>query len=526
MIKLIDKQRIIIMHTNERKSQREISRELNVDRKTIRRYLREYEKKKKKLLNNQEGKDNALLIEDICSRPNYNSSLRKKRKLTDEIISKIQFYLAENRQKRATGRSKQARAKIDIYEALLEDGHDIGYTTVCNAVRDIDREQKEAYIRQEYLPGEVAEFDWGQVKLIIAGKLVVFEMSAFTAAKSNYRFADIYYHQKTEAFLDTHVNFFEDVGGIYREIIYDNNRVVVAKFVGKNDKKPTDELLKLSIYYNFKFRFCNVGSPNEKGHVEKSVEFIRRKVFSKRDEFNSYEEARAYLQEELVKLNLRPQTLQNGKSAMDILALERPHLLPKPPRYDAARIAEPRVNKYSCVSVDTCYYSVPDSLVGQFVLAKIYADRIVCYHREVLVAEHKRLYGRNLWQIDIAHFTKTLAKKPGAIASSVALSQMEPKLLHIYRKYYQESEKSFIELIELIKKVGINKVEAAISELEKLNIKEVTTDKIVTICQRVDFPTDNKLIKHDCPIEKASKQTLHLYGQLLNKDKLSLMKVK
>ncbi len=35
MIKLIDKQRIIIMHTNERKSQREISRELNIDRKTI-----------------------------------------------------------------------------------------------------------------------------------------------------------------------------------------------------------------------------------------------------------------------------------------------------------------------------------------------------------------------------------------------------------------------------------------------------------------------------------------------------------
>lgn len=142
------------------------------------------------------------------------------------------------------------------------------------------------------------------------------------------------------------------------------------------------------------------------------------------------------------------------------------------------------------------------------------------------MAEHKRLYGRNHWQIDIAHFTKTLAKKPGAIAFSVALSQMEPKLLHIYRKYYQESEKSFIELIELIKKVRINKVEAAISELEKLNIKAVITDKIVTICQRLDFPTAGKLMKHDCQIEKASKQTLHLYGKLLNGDKPSLMEVK
>ena len=526
MIKLIDKQKIIIMHTNEGKSQRQISRELKVDRKTIRRYLREYNKKKNELLKTKDSGKNSILIPDICSKPKYNSSSRKKIKLTDEIISKIKFYLYENSQKRATGRSKQIKAKIDIYEVLIEDGHDIGYTTVCNAIRELHREEKEAYIRQQYMPGKVAEFDWGQVKLRIAGKIVAFEMSAFTAAKSNYRFADIYYNQKTESFLDAHTNFFEDVGGVYSEIVYDNTKVAVAKFVGRNYKKPTDELLKLSIYYNFKFRFCNVGKANEKGHVEKSVEFIRRKVFSKRDEFNSYEEAREYLKKELSKLNLRPQTLQNGKSAMDILFLERPYLLPKPPKYDAARIAERRVNKYSCINESSCYYSVPDDLVGEFVLIKIYTDKILCYHKEVLVAKHKRLYGRNQWKVDISHFTKTLARKPGAIASSVALSQMEPKLLNIYNKYYIGDEKSFIELIELISKVGIDKVEAAISELEKLNIKTVTTDKIVTICQRVDFPMDDKIIKYDSEIEKASRQTLNLYGKLLNEDILVLSEVK
>ena len=200
MIKLIDKQKIIIMNINEGKSQRQISRELNIDRKTIRRYLREYDKKKKELLD-EKPEENTVLISDICSKPIYNSSLRKKIKLTDEIISKIKFYLCQNRDKRATGRSKQAKAKIDIWQALIDDGHDIGYTTVCNAIRDIEREEKEAYIRQEYAPGKVAEFDWGQVKLTIAGKLTVFEMSAFTAAKSNYRDADIYYNQKTESFL-------------------------------------------------------------------------------------------------------------------------------------------------------------------------------------------------------------------------------------------------------------------------------------------------------------------------------------
>lgn len=225
MIKLIDKQRIIIMHTNEGKSQRQISRELGIDRKTIRRYLREYDKKKNELLNSK-TKENVVLASDICNKPKYNSSLRKKLKLTDEIISKIKFYLDENNKKRATGRSKQQKAKIDIWQALIDDSYDIGYTTICNAIRDIEREEKEAYIRAEYTPGKIAEFDWGQVKLIIAGKLETFEMSAFAAAKSNYRDADIYYSQKTESFLDAHANFFENVGGVYSEIVYDNTKVL------------------------------------------------------------------------------------------------------------------------------------------------------------------------------------------------------------------------------------------------------------------------------------------------------------
>lgn len=525
MIKLIDKQKIIIMNTNEGKSQRQISRELNIDRKTIRRYLREYDKKKSDLLESKDPDKNLILIPDIVSKPKYNSCLRKKVKLTDEIIARIKFYLDENRAKRATGRSKQQKAKIDIWQALVEDNYDIGYTTVCNTIREVNREEKEAYIRAEYAPGKVAEFDWGQVKLIIAKKLTVFEMSAFTAAKSNYRFADIYYSGKTESFLDAHANFFEDIGGVYSQIVYDNTKVAVARFAGKSQKKPTDELLKLSIYYNFNFRFCNGGCPNEKGHVEKSVEYIRRKVFSKRDEFDSYEQARAYLRQELVKLNKMPQSLANGATAADMLVDERPHLLVKPPKYDTARISEPRVNKYSCVAIDTCYYSVPDSLVGEFVFAKTYTDKILLYYENALVAEHKRAHGRSQWKIDICHFVKTLSKKPGAVSSSVALSQTEPRLLNIYSKYYIGLEKSFIELVLLASKIGIDKVEAAIDEIESMHIKEVTTDKIVTICQRMPLTVSDITTKNNSEIEKSSRKILSLYTDLLNNSQPELVEV-
>jgi len=79
-----------------------------------------------------------------------------------------------------------------------------------------------------------------------------------------------------ESFLDAHVKFFNKVGGVYKTIVYDNMKVAVAKFVSRTEKEPTEDLLKLSMYYRFKYRFCNAKRGNEKGHVEKSVEYIRR----------------------------------------------------------------------------------------------------------------------------------------------------------------------------------------------------------------------------------------------------------
>jgi hypothetical protein len=55
-------------------------------------------------------------------KPTYDSSSRKKTKLTPQIIERIKYYLQENETKRAIGRAKQQKKKIDIYEALIEEG--------------------------------------------------------------------------------------------------------------------------------------------------------------------------------------------------------------------------------------------------------------------------------------------------------------------------------------------------------------------------------------------------------------------
>lgn len=512
MIKLIEKQKIIITYLRKGKSQRQIARQMGLNRRTIAKYVKDYETKKARLTDSKRNSNKEELIADIVEDPRYDTSNRKKVKLTDEIIDRIKFYLRENETKRAEGKAKQQKKKIDIYEALKEEGFDIGYTTTCNTIRKINKEAKEAYIRQEYALGEVCEFDWGEVKLVINGKKKTLQMSVFTSVKGDYRSGDLYHNQKTEAFLDTHVSFFEEVGGVYKEMVYDNARVQVSRFVGRSEKEPTEALLKLSIYYGFHFRFTNTYQAHEKGHVERSVEYLRRKIFSKRDEFSSVEEARQYFKRELKRLNAKPR--KNAKSACEVLQEERGYLLPLPPRYDTARISEARVDRYSCITVDGNRYSVPDYLVGKFVFIKIYPDQIISYHDEKKIASHKRKYGRKKWSVDIAHYLRTLKLKPGALVRSTAFSQIQPGLKAIYQKYYQGKEKSFIELLELAADHNLVSVEQAITLLEKINPTGVNTEKIRMIVERKD-DTSKKII-HPSDIEIQAQRIVNLYQDMLN----------
>jgi len=512
MIKLIEKQKIIISHFQKGVSQREIAREMSLNRRTIAKYIKDYERKKAKLTDSKGNSNQEELIADIVEDPRYDSSNRKKAKLTEEIIDRIKFYLKENETKRIEGKAKQQKKKIDIYEALKEEGFDLSYSTTCNTIRKIKKEAKEAYIRQEYVLGEVCEFDWGEVKLVIAGKKKTLQMSVFTTARGDYRFGNLYHNQKTEAFLDTHASFFSEAGGVYKEMVYDNARVQVARFVGRSEKEPTEALLKLSIYYGFRFRFTNSYQAHEKGHVERSVEYLRRKIFSKRDEFSSIEEAQQYFKRELVKLNSKPR--KDVKNAYEVLQEERGYLLPLPPRYDTARITELRADKYACISVDANHYSVPDYLVGKFIFTKIYPDRINCYHSEKKVASHKRRYGRKEWSININHYLKTLKLKPGALVRSTAFSQIQPRLKAIYQKYYRGKEKHFIELLELIAEHNLVAVEQAITVLEKINPTGVNTEKIRTIIERKD-DSSNKII-YPSDIEIQSQRIVNLYQDMLN----------
>lgn len=507
VINLKNKQEIIFDSING-VSQREIAKKYGVSRNTVIKYIREYQEATEKLINiKPDSEDIPLLVSSITEKPKYNTESRKKEKLTYEVLKKIKHMLKENEDKKALGIAKQNKKAIDIYETLIEEGIDIGYSTVCNAVRDLKNSSKEAFIRQEYEYGDVCEFDWGCVKLCINGdKVENFQMAVFTTAKGNYRYAKLYRTQKMECFLDVHTKFFEHIGGSFKMVVYDNMRTAVKKFVSKTEKEPTEELLKLSLYYGFNYRFCNARRGNEKGHVEKSVEYIRRKVFSKKHIFTSFEEAEKFLSEQLIHLNNRKKTQYDNMSPFEILEIERQYLLPKRPVYSFHRAVESRVDKYSCITVDQNKYSVPDNYVGKFITTFIYPERVVCFYDHKEIATHKRSYGNHQWSLCIHHYTKTLSRKPGALATSVAFKQTNDDLQKIYQKYYTTNPKDFVVLLEYISIIGFEKVNKAIEKLQNLSPLDISTDKIKMICERADLIENEG--KGDLTILETSKSNI------------------
>jgi len=479
MIKMDTKQEILRRYFRESDSERKIARDLQINRKTVKKYLEEYLEAKNK--SEKEGTQESLQ-EYSTSPPDYDASRRTRRKLTDEISAMIRQQLDENEHKRRSGLRKQIKRKTDIHEYLLSQGYIIGYTTVCNHIRDLGISEREAYIRQVYVPGEECEFDWAETKLKIRGIQHRFFLAVFTSSYGNYRYARLYVRQDTLSFMESHNDFFAHVGGVYHEMVYDNMRVAIAEFAGRSEKHPTNALTNLAGWFQFRWRFCNVRRGNEKGHVERSVEFIRRKAFSHRDEFDSLEEAQEHLMLVVEKLNNLPSGC-TGKSPVKALAEEKTQLWKYPGEMECYLMHSLKVDKYSTFSYGTNRYSVTDYLVGRIVDVKVYSNRLKVYHNGLHLYTHERNYGTYQWVINIDHYLVTLSRKPGAVHGSAALEQSSPVIKRLYQRYFINQPRGFIDVLLYCKTGDIrhDKLEETVNKVSRLCPGDVTADKIIAL---------------------------------------------
>ena len=107
MISIMKKQRIILDYFTKGFNKTEITTKTGVDWKTVNKYIKEYEEAKHSLVEEKGSKEVLEIIEEITNSPTYDSSTRKKRKITHEIIEEVEKCLLANKIKRENGQKKQ-----------------------------------------------------------------------------------------------------------------------------------------------------------------------------------------------------------------------------------------------------------------------------------------------------------------------------------------------------------------------------------------------------------------------------------
>ena len=123
----------------------------------------------------------------------------------------------------------------------------------------------------ETLPGEQAQVDWGHFGTIVI-ESVRYKLYAFvfTLCWSRLSYVEFIVRGDMATFLYCIRRAFEYIGGVPREIPFDNAKVVVCERMG-SVVRFNENLLHLSLAYGFIPRACWINDPETKGYVKTFV---------------------------------------------------------------------------------------------------------------------------------------------------------------------------------------------------------------------------------------------------------------
>lgn len=149
VIKLMDKHAIIKLK-NQGYSNREVSKMLSINRKTVAKYWNEYQEHIKELSN--PNMDKNIIQEKIAAAPKYDCSNRQKIKYTKEVDKLVDDILKSERIKdNRLKNHKQSLSAVQIHKMVVDEGFDISYPTIAKQVRIKKEKTKECFIKQNMI---------------------------------------------------------------------------------------------------------------------------------------------------------------------------------------------------------------------------------------------------------------------------------------------------------------------------------------------------------------------------------------
>jgi transposase len=347
------------LHRNENLSAAQIARKLQLDKKTVRYWLRHAYHQQK--------------------RPERSSKL-------DPHKARIKAWLEQH-----------DFTAQQILQKLQAEGIQVGYTIVREYVRTVRPKPIQAFLTLHFCPGECMQVDWGSWGFIPVGTTRR-RLSFFVAVLcySRMMYVEFTLGQSQEHFLQCHQNAFAFFGGgVPERVMVDNCKTAVLSHPVGLPPQFNPRYLDFASHYGFEVRACAPRKGNEKGRVENGVKFIKENFLRGLElpPWAALNPAARHWLETIANTRLHRET---HKTPLELFKEEKSKLKPVSVLpYDTALVRSLPVNSRFRVVLDTNRYSVPAHWAGTALTAKIYADRLALYHQDQPVAEHVRSYDRH-----------------------------------------------------------------------------------------------------------------------------------
>jgi transposase len=350
-------------------SRRRIARELKVDRKTVRRYLRAAAKSP---TISTPGSGEAESKSPPISTPGEANSSPTPATEPDLMAAAPEAEAGrpshcEPHRTRIAAKLEAGLSAQRIYQDLVvEVGFSGSYQSVKRFARHLRCQEPDRVWRLEVQPGEELQIDFGAGAPVVDAQgrrrrpWILRPVLSF----SRKAYSEAVFHQTTENLIRCLENTFRALGGVTQTINLDNLRAAV-QHPDWCDPELNPKLSSFCRHYGCALLPCRPYRPEHKGKTENGIRYLKGNALRGRT-FTSLSEENEFLrhwEKTVADVRLHGTTRQQVVARF---AQEQPALLPLPPDlFPCFAEGQRTVHRDSYVEVDKAYYSVPPEYIGQ-----------------------------------------------------------------------------------------------------------------------------------------------------------------
>ena len=260
-----------------------------------------------------------------------------------------------------------------IYQDLtVEHGFTGSYDSVKRFVRQLGHSRPLPMRRMECAAGEEAQVDFGSGAPVIGADGQRRRTHVFRIVLSHSRkaYSEATFRQTTEDFIGCLENAFAHFGGLPKVLVIDNLRAAV-KHPDWFDPELVPKLRSFCQHYGIVILPTKPYMPRHKGKVEAGVKYVQNNALKAR-KFGSLQEQNEYLARwETTVADTRIHGTPRQHVGKVFRGVERPALQPLPlERFAMFQEAPRKVSRDGHIEVAKAYYSAPPEYLGRHVWAR------------------------------------------------------------------------------------------------------------------------------------------------------------